>query len=42
MSIFADNAPLYWGAGLPVIPLKPFDSTEKGAGKAPILNEEIS
>lgn len=39
MSIFADNAPLYWGAGLPVIPLKPFDSDEKGAGKAPVLND---
>lgn len=37
MTLFAKYAPLYWGAGLPVIPLKKFDSTEKGAGKAPIL-----
>ncbi len=39
MSIFADFAPLYWDAGLPVIPLKPFDNGEKGAGKAPVLND---
>lgn len=37
MNIFAEHAPLYWGAGLPVIPLKPADSGQKGAGKAPIL-----
>ena len=37
MTIFATNAPLYWAVGLPVIPLKPFDSLDKGAGKAPIL-----
>lgn len=39
MSIFADNAPLYWEAGIPVIPLKRWNSPGKGAGKAPILNE---
>lgn len=39
MSIFRDNAPLYWGAGLPVIPLKRWNSPGKGRGKAPILNE---
>lgn len=39
MSIFLNNAPAYWGAGLPVIPLKRHDSPGKGAGKAPILNE---
>lgn len=38
-SIFRDFAPVYWQAGLPVIPLKRFDSIAKGAGKAPILNE---
>jgi P4 family phage/plasmid primase-like protien len=38
-NIFQDNAALYWDAGIPVIPLKRFDSTSKGAGKAPILNE---
>lgn len=38
-SIFHDFAPVYWGAGIPVIPLKRFDSIAKGAGKAPILNE---
>jgi P4 family phage/plasmid primase-like protien len=39
MSIFKDNAPLYWAAGIPVIPLKRWNSPGKGAGKAPILNE---
>lgn len=39
MTIFATNAPLYWAAGLPVIPLKPFDSSEKGAGKAPVITD---
>lgn len=39
MTIFATHAPLYWEAGLPVIPLKPHDSPEKGAGKAPVLND---
>lgn len=39
MSIFGKYAPLYWAAGLPVIPLKKFDSGEKGAGKAPILTD---
>lgn len=39
MSIFGDNAPLYWNAGLPVIPLKKWDAFGKGAGKAPIINE---
>jgi putative DNA primase/helicase len=39
MSIFKDNAPHYWNAGLPVIPLKRWDSPAKGAGKAPILLE---
>jgi P4 family phage/plasmid primase-like protien len=39
MSIFKDNAPLYWAAGLPVIPLKRWDSPAKGAGKAPLLLE---
>lgn len=38
-SIFRDNAPLYWAVGLPVIPLKRWNSPGKGAGKAPILNE---
>lgn len=37
--IFRDNAPLYWDAGIPVIPLKRWDSIGSGAGKAPILNE---
>ena len=37
MTIFATHAPQYWAAGLPVIPLKPFNVPEKGAGKAPIL-----
>ena len=35
--IFKEFAPLYWEAGLPVIPLKPFDVDQKGAGKAPVL-----
>lgn len=39
MSIFKDFAPLYWAAGLPVMPLKKWNSPAKGAGKAPILNE---
>lgn len=39
MSIFKDNAPLYWGAGIPVMPLKQWNSPAKGRGKAPILNE---
>lgn len=39
MSVFRDNAPSYWDAGIPVIPLKRWNSPGKGAGKAPILNE---
>jgi len=39
MSIFKDFAPLYWAAGIPVMPLKRWNSPGKGAGKAPILNE---
>lgn len=39
MSIFLDNAPKYWAAGLPVIPLKPYNVDQKGRGKAPILND---
>lgn len=39
MTIFSDNAPKYWAVGLPVIPLKSYDSGQKGAGKAPILND---
>lgn len=39
MSIFRDNAAFYWNAGIPVIPLKRWNSPGKGAGKAPILNE---
>lgn len=39
MAIFGHYAPLYWEAGLPVIPLKPYNSGEKGAGKAPILTD---
>lgn len=38
-NIFQNHAPLYWGGGLPVIPLKRWDSPSKGKGKAPILNE---
>ena len=37
--IFAINAPLYWAAGIPVMPLKRWDSPSKGKGKAPILSE---
>jgi P4 family phage/plasmid primase-like protien len=39
VSIFKDFAPLYWAAGIPVMPLKRWNSPGKGAGKAPILNE---
>lgn len=39
MSIFKDFAPRYWAAGIPVMPLKRWNSAGKGAGKAPILNE---
>lgn len=39
MHIFKDFAPRYWAAGIPVMPLKRWDSPGKGAGKAPILNE---
>lgn len=39
MSIFHDHAPLYWAAGIPVMPLKRYNSPGKGAGKAPILSE---
>lgn len=39
MGIFSENAPRYWDAGLPVIPLKKWNSPAKGRGKAPILNE---
>jgi P4 family phage/plasmid primase-like protien len=39
VSIFKDFAPLYWAAGIPVMPLKRWNSAGKGAGKAPILNE---
>jgi len=39
MSIFHDHAPLYWAAGIPVMPLKRWDSPSKGKGKAPILSE---
>jgi P4 family phage/plasmid primase-like protien len=42
MSIFKDNAPAYWNAGLPVMPLKKWNSISKGAGKAPILSEWTS
>lgn len=38
-NLFAKNAPLYWDVGLPVIPLRQWDSVAKGAGKAPILQE---
>lgn len=37
--IFRENAPIYWDAGIPVIPLKRWNSPGKGAGKAPISNE---
>jgi P4 family phage/plasmid primase-like protien len=36
---FRDFAPLYWAAGLPVIPLKRFNAQSKGAGKAPVIHE---
>lgn len=39
MSIFREHAPRYWDAGIPVMPLKRWDSPGKGRGKAPILNE---
>jgi putative DNA primase/helicase len=39
MGIFQEFAPSYWDAGIPVMPLKRFDSHGKGAGKAPILSE---
>jgi len=39
MPIFKDFAPQYWAVGLPVIPLKRWNSPGKGAGKAPILSE---
>jgi putative DNA primase/helicase len=39
MSIFRDFAPQHWAAGIPVMPLKRWNSPGKGAGKAPILNE---
>ncbi|MGN6820618.1 MAG: bifunctional DNA primase/polymerase, partial [Sphingomonas sp.] len=39
MHIFQEFAPAYWNAGIPVIPLKRWNSPSKGAGKAPILNE---
>lgn len=38
-NIFHDYAPKYWDAGLPVIPLRQWNSKAKGAGKAPILAE---
>ena len=37
--IFKDNAPLYWEAGLPVIPLYSVFAQVMSAGKRPILNE---
>jgi putative DNA primase/helicase len=37
--IFREHAPAYWGAGLPVIPLKRFNAQSKGAGKAPVIHE---
>lgn len=36
MNIFAEHAPRYWAAGLPVIPLRPWNSGGKSPGKAPI------
>lgn len=39
MPIFQDFASQYWDAGIPVIPLKRWDSPSKGKGKAPVLNE---
>lgn len=38
-AIFGKWAEKYWAAGLPVIPLRRWNSSAKGAGKAPILNE---
>lgn len=38
-NIFREFAPLYWAAGLPVIPLKKWNALSKGAGKAPIIHE---
>lgn len=38
-NIFRDYAPKYWDAGLPVIPLRQWNSIAKGAGKAPLLND---
>lgn len=38
-NIFKDFAPLYWDAGLPVIPLYAADANVMSAGKRPILNE---
>lgn len=38
-NIFRNHAQFYWDAGIPVIPLKRWDSPAGGAGKAPILNE---
>lgn len=37
--IFKENAPLYWDAGLPVIPLYSAYANVISAGKRPILNE---
>lgn len=37
-NIFADNAPRLWAAGLPAIPLRPYDFPGKGAGKAPFID----
>lgn len=37
MRIFSDYAPLYWNAGLPVIPLKKWNDPGKSPGKAPLL-----
>jgi len=39
LNIFRDFAPKYWAAKLPVVPLQPWDSPSKGAGKAPIITE---
>lgn len=38
-NIFKDFAPLYWNAGLPVIPLYSAYANVMSAGKRPILNE---
>lgn len=37
--IFADWAPRYYEHGLPVIPLRKWNSHARGAGKAPVINE---